>query len=76
MMVLPNINKKYGRTAADSYPDCFILFFLCTLKVSPSFFSLYTGDREKFSLPDDMPIIHFEYTQFYYPGDIDFPRKN
>lgn len=32
-----------------------------------------SGDRERFSLPDDMPVMHFEYTQFYYPGDMDFP---
>ncbi|XP_059079286.1 bridge-like lipid transfer protein family member 3B isoform X2 [Tigriopus californicus] len=32
-----------------------------------------SGDCERFSLPDDMPVFHFEYTQFYYPGDIDFP---
>eukprot|EP00095_Tigriopus_kingsejongensis_P003689 maker-scaffold11_size778918-snap-gene-6.50 protein:Tk03689 transcript:maker-scaffold11_size778918-snap-gene-6.50-mRNA-1 annotation:"uhrf1-binding protein 1-like protein" len=32
-----------------------------------------SGERERFSLPDDMPVFHFEYTQFYYPGDIDFP---
>ena len=24
----------------------------------------------------DMPVIHFEYTQFYYPGDMDFPGEN
>ena len=22
-----------------------------------------------------MPVMHFEYTQFYYPGDMEFPRK-
>ena len=33
------------------------------------------GDREKFSLPDDMPVMHFEYTQFYYPGHTEFPCK-
>jgi len=32
-----------------------------------------SGDRERFSLPDDMPVMHFEYTQFYYPGDMEFP---
>ena len=39
------------------------------------FLLLQIGDREKFSLPDDMPVMHFEYTQFYYPGNMDFPRK-
>ena len=23
-----------------------------------------------------MPVIHFEYTQFYYPGDMEFPGEN
>ena len=36
---------------------------------------LFAGDRERFSLPDDMPVMHFEYTQFYYPGDMEFPRE-
>ena len=22
-----------------------------------------------------MPVIHFEYTQFYYPGDMEFPGE-
>ena len=35
----------------------------------------FTGEREKFSLPDDMPVMHFEYTQFYYPGNMEFPCK-
>ena len=35
----------------------------------------FAGEREQFSLPDDMPVVHFEYTQFYYPGDLDFPRE-
>ncbi len=38
--------------------------------------SSFPGDRERFSLPDDMPVMHFEYTQFYYPGNLDFPRKS
>ena len=32
-----------------------------------------SGDRQRYSLPEDMPVMHFEYTQFYYPGDISFP---
>ena len=35
----------------------------------------FAGEREKFSLPDDMPVMHFEYTQFYYPGNMEFPCK-
>jgi hypothetical protein len=40
-----------------------------------SFISFFIGDRERFSLPDDMPVMHFEYTQFYYPGNMEFPRE-
>ncbi len=36
---------------------------------------IFPDERERFSLPDDMPVVHFEYTQFYYPGGLDFPRK-
>ena len=32
-----------------------------------------SGDRQRYSLPEDMPVMHFEYTQFYYPGDTHFP---
>jgi len=32
-----------------------------------------TGDREKFALPESMPILHMELTQFYFPGDTEFP---
>lgn len=39
------------------------------------FSDAFSGDREKFSLPDDMPVMHFEYTQFYYPGNTEFPCK-
>ena len=39
------------------------------------FLFYFLGDREKFSLPEDMPVMHFEYTQFYYPGNTEFPCK-
>lgn len=34
------------------------------------------GDRARFPLPDSTPIVHMELTQFYYPGDMEFPRKS
>ena len=40
-----------------------------------TFYIYFLGDREKFSLPEDMPVMHFEYTQFYYPGNTEFPCK-
>ena len=34
---------------------------------------LCRGDAARFSLPSDLPLSHMEFTQFYYPGDMDFP---
>ncbi|XP_043268359.1 UHRF1-binding protein 1 isoform X2 [Venturia canescens] len=31
------------------------------------------GDRDKFCLPEDVTIVHAEFTYYYYPGDITFP---
>lgn len=31
------------------------------------------GDRDRYSLPPDMPTLHAEFTYFYYPGDFVFP---
>lgn len=39
------------------------------------FFVFLTGDREKFSLPEDVTILHAEFTYYYYPGDLIFPCK-
>ncbi|XP_014232860.1 UHRF1-binding protein 1-like isoform X2 [Trichogramma pretiosum] len=32
-----------------------------------------SGDRERFYLPEDVNIIHAEFTYYYYPGDLNFP---
>ncbi|XP_016904404.1 bridge-like lipid transfer protein family member 3A isoform X2 [Apis cerana] len=32
-----------------------------------------SGDRDKFCLPEDVTIVHAEFTYYYYPGDITFP---
>ncbi|XP_062547438.1 bridge-like lipid transfer protein family member 3B isoform X2 [Armigeres subalbatus] len=32
-----------------------------------------TGDRDRYSLPPEMPTLHAEFTYFYYPGDFVFP---
>lgn len=34
-----------------------------------------SGDRGRFPLPESMPIVHMELTQFFFPGDTEFPRK-
>lgn len=40
-----------------------------------NFIFLPTGDREKFALPEDVTILHAEFTYYYYPGDLTFPCK-
>lgn len=35
----------------------------------------FSGDKDRYSFPAEMPIIHAEYTYFYYPGDFVFPRE-
>ncbi|XP_030383567.1 UHRF1-binding protein 1 isoform X3 [Scaptodrosophila lebanonensis] len=32
-----------------------------------------SGDKDRYSFPADMPIVHAEFTYFYYPGDFIFP---
>ncbi|XP_037882475.1 UHRF1-binding protein 1-like isoform X4 [Glossina fuscipes] len=32
-----------------------------------------SGDKDRYSFPADMPILHAEFTYFYYPGDFIFP---
>ncbi|KAL5279581.1 UHRF1BP1L family protein [Megaselia abdita] len=32
-----------------------------------------SGDKERYSFPPDLPILHAEFTYFYYPGDFVFP---
>ncbi|XP_036328195.1 UHRF1-binding protein 1-like isoform X4 [Rhagoletis pomonella] len=32
-----------------------------------------SGDKERYSFPSDMSIVHAEFTYFYYPGDFIFP---
>ncbi|EFN85936.1 UHRF1-binding protein 1-like isoform X2 [Harpegnathos saltator] len=31
------------------------------------------GDRDRFCLPEEVTILHAEFTYYYYPGDITFP---
>ncbi|XP_055916204.1 bridge-like lipid transfer protein family member 3B isoform X6 [Eupeodes corollae] len=32
-----------------------------------------SGDKDRYSFPPEMPIVHAEFTYFYYPGDFIFP---
>lgn len=36
---------------------------------------LFLGDKERHKLPHDSKVIHAEFTYYYYPGDVAFPRK-
>ena len=63
------------KTKLRDFRGCEINYYSIEILTNSFFFLLQIGDREKFSLPDDMPVMHFEYTQFYYPGNMDFPRK-
>ena len=51
----------------------FSMWKVSTSKAKSTPKEFLSGDRRRYSLPDDMNVMHFEYTQFYYPGDLDFP---
>ncbi|KYQ54512.1 UHRF1-binding protein 1-like protein, partial [Trachymyrmex zeteki] len=62
--------------------DDFTLYKVTTTSRNPmpkEFISAQTrkkhtpGDRDRFSLPEDVTILHAEFTYYYYPGDITFP---
>ncbi|XP_011309314.1 UHRF1-binding protein 1-like [Fopius arisanus] len=51
----------------------FTVYKVTTSTRKPTTKEFITGDRDKFCLPDDVTIIHAEFTYYYYPGDISFP---
>ena len=51
----------------------FSLWKVSTSKAKTTPKEFMSSHCQKYPLPDDMNAIHFEYTQFYYPGDMDFP---
>ncbi|XP_076665123.1 bridge-like lipid transfer protein family member 3B isoform X3 [Andrena cerasifolii] len=53
--------------------DDFTLYKVTTTSRNPMPKEFITGDRDKFCLPDDVTILHAEFTYYYYPGDITFP---
>lgn len=64
---------------------CFVVIpFVSSFLLRILYFNYYqwlsvwscVGDRGRFPLPDSTPIVHMEFTQFYYPGDMEFPRKS
>lgn len=34
-----------------------------------------SGDKDRYSFPTELSALHAEFTYFYYPGDISFPRE-
>ncbi|XP_036139233.1 UHRF1-binding protein 1 isoform X5 [Monomorium pharaonis] len=53
--------------------DDFTLYKVTTTSHNPMPKEFISGDRERFSLPEDVTILHAEFTYYYYPGDITFP---
>ncbi|KZS06933.1 UHRF1-binding protein 1 [Daphnia magna] len=51
----------------------FLVYRVTTAKSRQTPKEFIVGDRGRFPLPDSTPIIHMELTQFYYPGDVEFP---
>ncbi|XP_078033500.1 bridge-like lipid transfer protein family member 3B isoform X4 [Augochlora pura] len=53
--------------------DDFTLYKVTTTSRNPVPKEFITGDRDRFYLPEDVTILHAEFTYYYYPGDITFP---
>lgn len=53
--------------------DDFTLYKVTTTSRNPLPKEFISGDRDRFSLPEDVTIVHAEFTYYYYPGDITFP---
>ncbi|KAK0095154.1 hypothetical protein PV326_009095 [Microctonus aethiopoides] len=51
----------------------FTIYKVTTLSKKPTTKEFIAGDRDKFSLPEDITILHAEFTYYYYPGDLTFP---
>ncbi|XP_076228302.1 bridge-like lipid transfer protein family member 3B isoform X4 [Nomia melanderi] len=53
--------------------DDFTLYKVTTTSRNPVPKEFVTGERDRFCLPEDVTILHAEFTYYYYPGDITFP---
>ncbi|XP_063237509.1 bridge-like lipid transfer protein family member 3A isoform X2 [Bacillus rossius redtenbacheri] len=51
----------------------FVVYQVTTSKRKQMPKELASGDRQRFSMPEDITILHAEFTYYYYPGDIPFP---
>lgn len=53
--------------------DDFTLYKVTTSSRKPVPKEFIAGDRDRFCLPEDVTVLHAEFTYYYYPGDIPFP---
>lgn len=53
--------------------DDFTLYKVTTASRKPVPKEFVLGDKDRFCLPEDVNILHAEFTYYYYPGDITFP---
>ncbi|XP_033218279.1 UHRF1-binding protein 1-like [Belonocnema kinseyi] len=53
--------------------DDFTLYKVTTSTRKPTPKEFVSGDKDRFCLPEDVNILHAEFTYYYYPGDITFP---
>ncbi|XP_051166558.1 UHRF1-binding protein 1-like isoform X3 [Leptopilina boulardi] len=53
--------------------DDFTLYKVTTATRKPIPKEFVLGDKDRFCLPEDVNILHAEFTYYYYPGDITFP---
>ncbi|XP_076289526.1 bridge-like lipid transfer protein family member 3B isoform X4 [Lasioglossum baleicum] len=53
--------------------DDFTLYKVTTTSRNPIPKEFITGERDRFYLPEEVTILHAEFTYYYYPGDITFP---
>ncbi|XP_076544408.1 bridge-like lipid transfer protein family member 3B isoform X4 [Osmia lignaria lignaria] len=53
--------------------DDFTLYKVTTTSRNPVPKEFVTGDKDRLCLPEDVTILHAEFTYYYYPGDITFP---
>lgn len=51
----------------------FTLYRVTTTKRKQMPKDFISGDKDRYSLPEEVKTVHAEFTYYYYPGDIPFP---
>ncbi|XP_031623665.1 UHRF1-binding protein 1-like isoform X3 [Contarinia nasturtii] len=70
--ILDNFNKLMTACVVLRI-DNFMLYRVTTSGKKSMPKEFISGDRERYSIPDDLSTLHAEFTYFYFPGDFDFP---